>query len=124
MREREREREIMKDIEEKYKDMREWEAGQAEQRNHLGALDRKAEQAQHDSIHGARATLHKSWGEAASSSSASNREAENRNMPSKTFSRPVSDEVYIRGSKIVGNWRKPLIEKIGGMTPNREANLI
>ncbi len=43
--------------------------------------------------------------------------------PKKT-SDSVSDEVAVRGGKIVGVWKKPLIEKVGGMTPNREARFM
>ena len=110
-------REIMKEIAGRDKEFKEWEAEQAKQRNHLAALDRQAEQAQHDSIHGVRETLHKNWGEAASSSSAS---AEDRSRPSKTFSHPVSKDIETRGNQI----RQAVIDRIGGMTPNREARLI
>ena len=86
----------------------------------MAAIDKETSKAQYEAIHGPRLLLEKSASDRESSSSAP---AEDKHRPSKTFSHQVSDEV-IRGGQIVGNWRQPLLEKIGGVTPNRDKRLV
>ncbi len=99
----------------------EWDRQQKEQESAMAAMEKEASKAQYEAIHGPRLQLEKRAAEQASSSSAP---ADDKHRPSKTFSHQVSDEVRIRGGQIIGNWRKPLLEKIGGVTPNRDKRLV
>ncbi len=40
------------------------------------------------------------------------------------FNREVSEGIRVKGGVIYGDWKTPMVEKMGGMTPNRTARLI
>ncbi len=98
---------------------REWERQQKEQESAMAAMEKEASKAQYEAIHGPRLQLEKRAAEQASSSSAA--AADDKHAP---FHRQVSEKIRTRGDQITGDWRKPLIDKIGGVTPNRDNRLV
>ncbi len=101
--------------------MNSFRSGRRHARNSsLSLTDRKAQDAQ-GSVLETHKELHKSWDDAVSSSSAL---PDDIHRPSKVFSHSVSGEVVVGGVQKIWNWRKPLTDKVGGVTPSPTANVL
>ncbi len=115
--EKERQR-VIAELKENEREFQEAEAREARER--ANALDEMNNQAgkQQDEIIRSREILERL-------SEEQNKPASSSSAPAADlFNREVSDGIRVRGGMIYGNWLSPVMERMDGMTPNREARLI
>ena len=112
--------ELLRELEDKERAFQDAERRAENERgqNALDAMNRRATNHQ-DEIRSTRETLERLHEEQNRSSVAASSSTE-----VGLFHREVQEGIRIRGGMIKGNWKEPVLNRMGGMTPNETARLI
>ena len=109
--------ELLRELEEREKEFREAEVREEKERgqNALDAMNRQATNHQDELKNslGRLERLHDEQNKSSSSSAAAG----------GLFHREVQEGISVRGGMIYGDWKSPVLNRMGGMTPNETARL-